>query len=452
MGAYWEKGPEDMYSGRNLNKQRRGVALIWLAISLIVLIGFVALGIDIGRVKLARTELQVAADAAARAGAWIVPEQRFDDGVARAEALMEANDAGGAPVAFDVNQDDLVYGIWWRNTRTFEPLYDDDRVRANAILIRTWRHSQRGNPLPLGFAAVVGFDTFDVAAVAVGMIRGGWRSSGHGWGIFGIDYVRSNGTTMTDSYDPLQGPYDPSTAGDGGGIGTNGYLEIIGNSDINGDARWGPDGDIDPDGDYIDIWPNADVTGWQAPLDEDLIFPPATVPSIYNNQPLINARLLTGKGNKAGNNIDLGGNTAATMPGGSAGNPNVYVVNNFSVTGNATLVVDGPVDIYVTGDLELTGGTVTNAGDDSGWPIPGDFRIFVVGNGDVRLGGGSALHAHIYAPESRVDIHGTSDSFGLFGSVVGRSIDIRGNSAIHYDGGPFGGDAGPEDFWVELVH
>lgn len=436
---------------RTRQRKRRGIALIWLAISMVALIGLVALGIDMGRLKLAHTELQTAADAAARAAVWPVPELRFADGVARAEALMDTNDAGGAPIGFDVNQDDLVYGIWWRNTRSFEPLEGPLLVRANAVMIRDWRHSERGNPLPMGFAGIVGFDEVDVAAVAVAQIRGGFNSGSGGFGVFGRDYIRSNGDTKTDSYDPTQGPYDPNSAGDDGGIGTNGYLEILGTSDINGSARWGPDGDIDPDNDYIDVWPNADVTGWQAPLDEDLIFPPAVAPSTYNNQPLMNAGMLTGKGKKAGNNIDLSASTTYTMPGGTSGSPNIYVVGDFTMRGDAALNVAGPVEIYVTGDLDLAGGTVTNNGDGTGWPLPGNFKIFVVGSGDVRLGGGSALYAQIYAPQSVVEIHGTSDSFGLFGGVIGKSVDIRGNSAIHVDTSlEWPGQR--DEFWVELVH
>lgn len=455
-------------------KRRHGVALVWLALSMVALVGLVALGIDMGRIQLTRTELQTTADASARAAVWPVPALQFADGQARAQALMDANDAGGAAIGFDVDQDDLQFGIWWRNTGTFEPLYGEDRVHANAVLVRDWRHTDRGNPLPMGFATALGFDQADIGAAAVALIRGGSRSSGHGWGIFGIDYIRSNGTTLTDSYDPTVAAYNAATAGDGGGIATNGYLEVIGTSDINGDARWGPDGNISPDTDYLDVWPNATVTGWRAPLDEDILFPPAQIPASYNNQPLISAGLIGGgkggggkgggKGGGSGGSggggggsggstdINLSGNSTNTMPGGTAGNPNVYVVNNFTMRGNATLTIDGPVEIYVTGDLDLSGGTVTNDGDGAAWPLPSNLKIFMVGNGTVNLGGGSALHAQIYAPQSEVVIHGTGGSFGLFGAVVGLSIDIKGNSAIHYDGSKFVGQPEPDDFWVELVH
>ena len=48
---------------------RRGAVLIYITISLVALLGFIALAIDLGVVMVARTQIQNAADAAAFAGA-----------------------------------------------------------------------------------------------------------------------------------------------------------------------------------------------------------------------------------------------------------------------------------------------------------------------------------------------------------------------------------------------
>src|SRR5215471_2602809 len=50
-------------------KQRLGIVLPMVAVSIVGLIGLVALAIDIGRIIVAKTECQTAADAAAIAGA-----------------------------------------------------------------------------------------------------------------------------------------------------------------------------------------------------------------------------------------------------------------------------------------------------------------------------------------------------------------------------------------------
>src|SRR2546422_931554 len=55
--------------GRRLRKQTRGQALVTMAVSMVVLLGFVGLAIDVGMLMVTRNEMQNAADAAALAGA-----------------------------------------------------------------------------------------------------------------------------------------------------------------------------------------------------------------------------------------------------------------------------------------------------------------------------------------------------------------------------------------------
>ncbi len=50
--------------------------------------------------------------------------------------------------------------------------------------------------------------------------------------------------------------------------------------------------------------------------------------------------------------------------------------------------------------------------------------------GSINLGSGSDLYATIYAPQSALTMSGSGD---LYGSVVAKSIDMTGSSAIHYD-------------------
>jgi hypothetical protein len=413
---------------RQSTSPRHGVALVWLALVMIVLLGFVALGIDIGRMQLARTELQTAADGAARAAAWPIPYLQFADSAARAEAIIDSNDAGGGAIGYEAAED-LEYGIWWRNSRTFQPMPLEMLNRSNAARVVTHRDDERGNPLPMGFAAIVNFDEANIDAAAIAQVRGNPFGAGSGGaGIFGIDWVQTNGTTRTDSYDPSEGPYDPANAGSGGGIGSNGWIEIIGTSWIDGGTHAGPDGDTSPDTDYLEVWPNADVTGWQAPLDEELTFPPVTAPDSYNNQPLIDAGLLD-----AQNDLVVTGKKEIIIPGGTPENPNIYYINDLIIRANTTVTINGAVEFYVTGNVDMTGNVIVNDSNGVSNPLPSNFKLFVIGNGTVELGGGSSFYAHIYAPESDVKIHGTSSEFGLFGGVVGKTVDILGNSAIHVD-------------------
>lgn len=54
---------------KSTHRNERGVVIIWTAFFMLMMLGFVALGIDVAKVMATRTELQNAADAAALAGA-----------------------------------------------------------------------------------------------------------------------------------------------------------------------------------------------------------------------------------------------------------------------------------------------------------------------------------------------------------------------------------------------
>jgi len=55
--------------GASRVRRRRGAALIYIAVAMTVLIGFMSLGVDVGHVQMVKSQLQIAAEAAARAGA-----------------------------------------------------------------------------------------------------------------------------------------------------------------------------------------------------------------------------------------------------------------------------------------------------------------------------------------------------------------------------------------------
>ena len=63
---------------------------------------------------------------------------------------------------------------------------------------------------------------------------------------------------------------------------------------------------------------------------------------------------------------------------------------------------------------------------------PQNFTINMVGAGaaDLDMTGGSALHVYFYGPQSPLTIGGSGD---LYGALVGKTIAIGGNGAIHHD-------------------
>src|SRR4051812_38621130 len=124
----------------------RGSAIIYTAAALVVLIGFASLAVDVGRVHLARGELQSAADAAARAAC---AELQNGQVAARGAAVSvaAANKWDGNSITLDPTTE-LTFGTWDQAGRKFTPLTGS--AAANAVRIDLVRAA------PLAFAQVIG--------------------------------------------------------------------------------------------------------------------------------------------------------------------------------------------------------------------------------------------------------------------------------------------------------
>lgn len=163
-------------STRNAHFKRRGGALAYTAIVILVLIGFVGLAIDWGYMTWTAQKLQNAADAAALAGAQQVWWSHSD---ARAAAidLASRNEAGGAAVTLDSNltndpNGDVVIGIYDRVNKTFTASTDTQRANAVRVAARRTTGSVDG-PLPLIFGPIFDKDTAEVERFGIAVAIGG---------------------------------------------------------------------------------------------------------------------------------------------------------------------------------------------------------------------------------------------------------------------------------------
>jgi len=141
--------------GRNRNTDRPGGILVLTAVLMVVLIGMVAFGVDLGYVVLTRTELQTAADAAALAGAGAANEGK----AAAAQAVYRfagLHCVGGQPIRPEQVQ--IRYGIWDKNSRTFIP----STTECSAVEV-TLQSFER----PLFFGRVLGKQFFQSEAKAI---------------------------------------------------------------------------------------------------------------------------------------------------------------------------------------------------------------------------------------------------------------------------------------------
>ncbi len=146
-------------------RRQRGIALIWVAILGMVLVGLAGLALDTGYVLVTAHQLQNAADAAALAGANSVPFST-SQATADAVAMAASNNAAGAAVQLDAPAGDVIPGTYDRATATFSP----GGSNPNAVKVTARRTTgSPGGPLNLIFAPMVGVTSSDVARQAIAM-------------------------------------------------------------------------------------------------------------------------------------------------------------------------------------------------------------------------------------------------------------------------------------------
>jgi hypothetical protein len=377
-------------------------------------LALVSLAVDMGRVRVAREQLSTAADAAALGGAQKIAS--IDYASASADAVSIALDnsaiqgAGNATPVVLQPASDVEFGLF--RTPSSGPAtftraggsiagHTVFQNEANAIHVTALRTNARGSAVGLFFARAIGLNQVDVKSESIAVARGGHG----GYGLVGIDWVHLNGTTMADGYDAASGPYGGSNVHhDTGTVASNGTISLVGTADVWGDGRHGVD--------ILQAYESG-IHGWQGPLDEPLVYPPKSVPGGLSMK-------TWPKKNQQNPVVLAGGATEDTAIS--------YWYNKIDMTGHQDLQINGYVKIYVTGDIDMEGGSLLNDNP----ALPAKCEIIKVGRGSVDIGGGSAMYAHVYAPEADVTFHGTN-SGGFYGWIIGKTLDVKGNSELHYD-------------------
>ncbi|MBI1796298.1 MAG: hypothetical protein HYR74_04510 [Candidatus Eisenbacteria bacterium] len=131
-----------------------GVVIIWTALFLLMMLGFIAIGIDVAKVMATQSELQNAADAAALAGASAVDlttgKVRPDSALIRAQQTAGENKAftnGPTPVSLQAGD------------VTVNP-------NANTVKVTVRRDAGAGGAMVTHVAQVLGFTSVDLKASA----------------------------------------------------------------------------------------------------------------------------------------------------------------------------------------------------------------------------------------------------------------------------------------------
>lgn len=152
----------------NVQGRRRGVVVVQVAVLLTVLLGFVALTVDVGLMYNTKAELQAAADAAALAGAaTLYTEDGLVDpygSASTAQSVAGSHLAAGLPVTLATG--DIAIGRYddpLDPNAVFVPIIDNT---ANTVWATAARRATENNGVGMLFAGVFGCDTTTITARA----------------------------------------------------------------------------------------------------------------------------------------------------------------------------------------------------------------------------------------------------------------------------------------------
>ena len=236
-------------------------------------------------------------------------------------------------------------------------------------------------------------------------------------GIWGLEGVNGDGNLLTDSYDSNAGAYAPGNIYLNGDLCSNQDIVLQGNVSIGGDAMYGFGYSLTTYGSSYDIYGVTTEQNGNVPIPGiDMVAAAAS-----NDNLTIG---LTDKGNDpfGGTQWDfvVTGNDSLTIAAGT------YYMTSALVDGKAKVIVTGPTTLYISGPAEFTGGGIINATQD-----PKNLIIYSTGP-TIALKGGAAFYGAIVAPQTVVTFVGGSD---FFGTVMGRFVDLQGDTQIHVDSG-----------------
>lgn len=242
--------------------------------------------------------------------------------------------------------------------------------------------------------------------------------------LFSSQSLTIGSQAMVDSFDSAAGPYAGQIAGshalDGSIVESNGDVTIDPSVEIWGDVHAGPDG-------TVSIANSGSVSGSLQPLPETRPLPAVSVPALPSLGDLaVGGSQTIPPGAWRYDAVEVGTEADLTIQG-----PATVVLEDWSIRSNADLVIDsalGPVEVYVTGDVDLASNSSIVTTSNSA----ADVTLYLAGGpgqtADLRSN--SEFHGAIYAPEGTVTLN---SNFELFGAAVADELLVDANARVHFD-------------------
>jgi hypothetical protein len=252
-----------------------------------------------------------------------------------------------------------------------------------------------------------------------------------GNGIFAKGQVTLDNNALVNSFNSNNGPYGGANILSNGNVGSNGtsvgIVTIDNNATVDGNVGTGAGG-------TVTLGNNAVVSGTIS-NNVSVALPAVVVPSSLTSL-------------ASGGTYSLGNNGSGTI------NAGYYKYNSLSLSNNATLTINGNVDLYLTAasSLSLANNvtiTIANGASlklyvDGVFSVSNNTTINMVsklasqfqvystysGANGVNVSNNGALYAAVYAPLTDVNLNNNT---GFYGAAVGKTVTLANNGEVHYD-------------------
>ena len=369
-----------------LRIKRRGTVLIYTMFASTAFALITVLSVDYGRAQLARTQLGSLTDSAAR---YAVMGVSNGTSYTKANWIAGQNLVDNSTMSFSPGQVEV--GSWDPDTQVFT-VGGKPTLAVRVTAART---------IPTVFGASFGINSATINAISVARVNIGK------YGLVGLDWITLSGNSMASYFS-----HNSTQLAGYGNIASNGNVLLGGSSHIDGNVHVGL-GKTASGGTI-----NGSIRTLYAPL----VYPNGDAtpygPTSNNNNVIPNYAM-------SANSMNIASNKSVVLPAGH------YFFEDFTLAAGGDLIVNGPATIYCYGTVNMSGNATTNQN------LPGNLTIVMVPNpytgnppGSINVGSTTALYASIYAPQSAVTLSGTGD---IYGSVVGKSVNMSGTSGVHYD-------------------
>jgi hypothetical protein len=238
---------------------------------------------------------------------------------------------------------------------------------------------------------------------------------------------------MDPAHSTAKGMYDPATRKAGGDVASISGLVTVGNANVNGKVRTGPNGtaNVGPTGFAGDLpWTGPGIQpGWYA-NDFNADFKDAALPDGFNGVVPTGAgtNLYVLGGFDYQINGDLSMKAKETMI--VTGNARLFVTGNVLMQGQSSIwIADGAsLEIYVAGP-SATFIEVNTAGNAN------SYKYFGLPTNTALTWSGNATYVGtVYAPQAAFECGGGGSSlYDYQGACVVKSVNMNGHFNFHYD-------------------